>query len=159
MLTQMGEVTQMGEELSDKLNKYKSIETPSILLLSSLFFVTNAARAFFNEHYLYSFLFSILTTTSLVVHYNDNIYTNLIDKGAVLSIVIYGGYVTFTNISADKWIHCFAIMVTFFLCVYLYVYGFIVNEYCFCEEKCIAQKYHFVMHVISSIGHHFIIFL
>lgn len=62
-------------------------------------------------------------------------------------------------ITIDKWIHCFAIMVTFLLCTYLYVYGFIVNEYCFCQEKCIAQKYHFIMHVISSIGHHFIIFL
>ena len=137
----------------------KNIEKPSILLLSSLFFITNIVTAYFNEQYLYSFLFFILTITSLVVHYNDNFYTNVIDKIAVLSIVLYGGYVLCNKINTNKWLNLLIIIVAFLLCIYLYIYGFIVKEYCFCDKKCIAENYHFVMHVISSIGHHFIIYL
>lgn len=54
---------------------------------------------------------------------------------------------------------CLIIILTFLGCIYFYIYGFITNKYCFCDEKCIAQKYYFIMHFISSIGHHFIIFL
>jgi len=140
-------------------NKDKYIQPSRILLLSSLFFITNMVTAFLNEHYLYSFLFGILTTTSVTVHYNDNVYTNIIDKIAVLSIVLYGGYVFYNKINTNKWMNFFAIIITFLLCIYLYIYGFIVKQYCFCDEKCVAQRYHFVMHMISSIGHHFIIFL
>lgn len=137
----------------------KNIQKPSILLLSSLFFVTNILTAYFSEQYLYSFLFFILTITSLIVHYRDNYYTNVIDKIAVLSIVLYGGYMLFYKITTDKWLNCLMIIITFLICVYLYIYGFIVKEYCFCDKKCIADTYHVIMHIISSIGHHFIIYL
>jgi|Laugresbdmm110sn_2_1035109.scaffolds.fasta_scaffold69952_1 hypothetical protein len=137
----------------------KNIEKPSILLLSSLFFITNIVTAYFNEQYLYSFLFLILTITSLIVHYNDNFYTNVIDKIAVLTVVLYGGYVLCNKINTNKWLNFLIIIVAFLLCIYLYIYGFIVKEYCFCDKKCIAQNYHFVMHVVGSIGHHFIIYL
>ncbi len=131
----------------------------SILLLSSLFFITNMITAFFNQYYLYSFLFCILTLTSFLVHYNNNIYTNILDKIAILSIILYGLYILYKKINIKNWINCSIIIITFIDCIYLYIYGFIVNDYCFCNEKNIAEKYHFIMHIISSIGHHFIIFL
>jgi hypothetical protein len=131
----------------------------NVLLLSSLFFVTNSVTAYFNGYYFYSLLFCILTTTSIIVHYNDNIYTNIVDKIAVISIVLYGAQLLYNKININKWMNCMIIVTTFILCVYLYIYGFIVNKFCFCDDKCIAQKYHFIMHIISSIGHHFIIFL
>jgi hypothetical protein len=131
----------------------------SILLLSSLFFITNMITAFFNQYYLYSFLFFILTITSFLVHYNNNIYTNIIDKIAILSIILYGSYVLYNKININKWINYSIIIITFMVCIYLYIYGFIVNDYCFNNEKNIAENYHFIMHIISSIGHHLIIFL
>jgi hypothetical protein len=137
----------------------KNIQKPNILLLSSLFFVTNILTAYYSEQYFYSFLFFILTITSLIVHYRDNYYTNVIDKMAVLSIVLYGGYMLYYKINADKLLNCFTIIIAFLVCCYLYIYGFIVKEYCFCDKKCIAEKYHFIMHATSSIGHHFIIYL
>jgi hypothetical protein len=137
----------------------KIIPKTSILLLSSLFFITNVITAFFNEYYLYSFLFCILTITSLIVHYNDNIYTNIIDKMAVLSIILYGSCVLYNKINIKKWINCLTIIITFIICIYLYVYGFFIKDYCFCNKTHIAKKYHFIMHIISSIGHHFIIYL
>ena len=137
----------------------KIIQKPSILLLSSLFFITNVVTAYCNQQYVYSFLFCILTITSLIVHYNDNFYTNIIDKIAVLSIVLYGGYMLYNKINTNEWCKCFVIIVAFLLCIYLYIYDFIIKEYCFCDEKCISQKYHSTMHIISSIGHHCIIYL
>ena len=137
----------------------ESNDNPNILLFSSLFFITNAAAAFYYEYYLYSTLFVILTITSLIVHYNDNMYINIIDKLAVLSIVFYGAYLFYTKINVDKLSMCIVIFSTFLLCIYFYIYGFITKKYCFYDEKCIAQKYHFIMHRIASVGHHFIIFL
>jgi hypothetical protein len=138
---------------------FEKYNTPNILMLSSLFFITNSVTAFVNEYYLYSLLFFNLTTTSLIVHYNDNVYTNIIDKVAVLSVVLYGGYMLYNKINTNKWMTVFAIIISFLLCIYLYIYGFIIKEYCFCDEKCVSQMYHVIMHAISSIGHHFIIYL
>jgi hypothetical protein len=144
---------------SNNIHQNKKIEEYNILLLSCSIFITNVSTAYFNEQYLYSFLFFILTITSLLVHYNDNFYTNIIDKIAVLSIVLYGGYMLYNKININKWLNLLIIIVSFMLCIYLYIYGFFVKEYCFCDNKCSAKKYHFIMHVISSIGHHFIIYL
>jgi len=124
-----------------------------------LFFVTNILTAYYREQYFYSFLFFILTITSLIVHYEDNYYTNIIDKIAVSSIVLYGGYVLCNKMNTENLFYFCMIVITFLICIYLYVYGFIFKKYCFCDKKCISQKYHFTMHIISSIGHHFIIYL
>lgn len=148
-----------GGEIKSYHVWFEKYKTSKILMASSLFFITNAVTAFLNEYYLYSFLFFNLTLTSLIVHYNDNVYTNVIDKLAVVSIVLYGGYVLYNKINTIKWLNLFAIIISFLFCIYLYIYGFIVKEYCFCHETCVSQKYHFIMHVISSIGHHFIIYL
>jgi hypothetical protein len=150
-------------EREDKIKSYRErfekYKTPNILMFSSLFFITNAITALLHEYYLYSFLFFNLTATSLVVHYNNNFYTNIFDKISVLSIVLYGGYTLYNKINTYKWLKLFSFIVTFLLCIYLYIYGFIVKEYCFCQEKSVSQKYHVIMHAIGSIGHHFIIYL
>ncbi len=101
----------------------------------------------------------MLTITSLIVHSNDNIYTNIIDKFAVGTIVIYGAYTVCNKLSIDKYISISLIVLLFLLSIFLYIYGYFTRQFCFCDEKCIAQRYHFVLHAISSIAHHFIIFL
>jgi len=150
------------------INKYKTnfsnnfnkiIVKPNILLYSSLFFTTNAITAFLNKYYLYSLLFCILTTTSLIVHSKDNIYTNFIDKIFVLSIVLYGLYIFYNKININQFMHCLIIIISFLFCIYIYIYGFFAKKYCFCDKKSISEKYHFVLHFISSIGHHFIIYM
>lgn len=133
--------------------------TPNILLFSSLFFITNIVTAFFKEEYLYSMFFLFLTITSLIFHSNNNIYTYTIDKIAIVLIVTYGSYILYNKRNENTHLYFSFIMITFFACVYLYYYGFMCKKYCFCDDKCIAQKYHFLMHIIVSIGHHMIIFL
>ena len=131
----------------------------NILLFSSLFFITNIVSAYFNEYYLYSGLFLFLTITSLVYHSNNNIYTKVIDKTAIILIVLYGAYVLYNKINLDNLCNSSIVIITFLACIYLYYYGFVNNQYCFCDDICMAQKYHFFMHIIVSIGHHLIIFL
>jgi hypothetical protein len=133
----------------------------SILCYSCLVFITNAIAAFFKEYYLYSFLFFILTITSLIFHSNNNIYTNVIDKIAILSIVLYGSYILYnkTLLENRSKIRIFVIITTFLLTLFLFFYGYCNNCYCYNEDKCIGDKYHSLLHLISSIGHHFIIYL
>ncbi len=135
------------------------------LCLSSLFFITNAITAFIMRYYLYSFLFIFLTITSITVHCNYSVYTNIIDKIAILSIVLYGGYVFYnkvTTMNVNKYyklLYILIVIVTFFLCIFLYTYGFIYKQYCFNESKVIGDRYHAILHALSAIGHHCIIFL
>lgn len=61
-------------------------------LISSLIFTTNIITAYlYRQYYIYSYLFAALTSTSLLFHSNPNIYTNIIDKCAIVSVVTYGG--------------------------------------------------------------------
>ena len=131
----------------------------NILFFSSLVFITNIITELFNGYYLYSFLFCILTTTSLIVHSNDNIYTNIIDKLSVSSIALYGGYILYTKLNTDKYLTFSIIVFTFLFTIYFYIYGYITEQFCFCNDKNLSKKYHMILHIVGSIGHHFIIFL
>ena len=137
----------------------KHIIQSNPLVISSLFFLTNALVAFLNKYYLYALFFLVLTITSLIVHNNDTIHTNLIDKIAILLVVIYGAYLLFQKMSVKYAFTCFLIILTFLLTIYLYIYGFMNKTYCFSEDNGIAQTYHFILHLISSLGHHLIIIL
>jgi len=171
MSSSIEEIREPGE-----IREPREIQNPSILFYSSFIFITNALTAYFNQHYIYSLLFCILTTTSVIVHSNDNIYTNSIDKVAVSSIVLYGGYKLYYKINTyilppdfrdytlcplqnDNYIQYSIIIATFLGSVYLYVYGYFTGKYCFCNEIDRAHQFHCMLHIISSIGHHCIIFL
>lgn len=135
------------------------VDKPKLLILSFLIFITNALVAFFKKYYLYAVFFLILAITSVIVHNNNNMYTNLIDKLAILPVVIYGGYLLFQKMCAKHAFTCFMIILTFFLVAYLYIYGYMNKTCCFSEDNGIAQTYHFILHLLSSVGHHLIIIL
>jgi hypothetical protein len=143
------------------IDKYlSSSKPPTILFLSSLYFITNIATAFYKKYYIHSFLFFILTITSLIVHFTEfNIYTNIIDKLAVLSVVIYGGYILYNKINVNKYINIFILFICFILCIFFYIYGYFQKIYCFDPDKYISENYHSIMHILASIGHHFVVFL
>jgi hypothetical protein len=129
----------------------------NFLQVSSLIFITNAAAAYYKRYYLYSFLFLLLTTTSLIVHYNNTIYTNIIDKISILFIVLYGGYLLFRSFSVDP--YRLVIVATFIGTILLYIYGYMIEDFCFHPDKSIGCNYHCILHLIGSIGHHLIIFV
>ena len=83
----------------------------------------------------------------------------IIDKVAVMAIVLYGGYMLYNKIEINKQIQVCIIVSTFVSVIFLYFYGYCTNSYCYYPDKCMGDKYHSLLHIISSIGHHLVIFL
>lgn len=87
------------------------------------------------------------------------------DKFSIMAVVIYGGYVflqkcllnEFTNL--HQYILAILIVMSFLATIFLYVYGFYYNKYCFTDDKNLANMFHSLLHLISSFGHHMIVIL
>jgi hypothetical protein len=129
---------------------------------SSFIFLTTSLLAWYCGYVIYSILFLLLTITSVIVHSNYNIYTLIIDKISILLVVLYGGYVfyekfCYNELDTKYCVFSFLILCTFFITIYLYVYGYYSNQYCFYENKNIAILYHSLLHIISSFGHNLIV--
>ena len=132
-----------------------------LLQISSLFFITNIISGVWYQQYIYSLLFSFLTMTSIIFHSMPNLYTNIIDKCAIGSVVCYGGYVLYSKINSIEVsvIQVSLIVSSFLMVIVLYFYGYCRNQYCYDVDKCVGDKYHCLLHVISSLGHHGILLL
>jgi cation transport ATPase len=134
-------------------------------LNSSFLFLTNVVAALYFKHYIYAFLFFVLTFASIIYHSSRTKLTNIIDKIALYSVIFYGGYRFFSNLKGNIEINIktiikyVLIVATFLAVVYLYTYGYLIDDYMFHPECKISQQYHCLMHLISSIGHHIIIAL
>jgi hypothetical protein len=143
-----------------KARKIKKQPSTNILFWSSLVFVTNMFAAFWRKYYLYSLFFACLTISSLVVHSHHTLATNLIDKVCIAAIVLYGGYMFYIKLpKINLWNSLFYAMCvsTFLFTIWVYIYGYITKQYCFCGDSELGNIWHSMMHVVSSIGHHFII--
>ena len=126
-------------------------------------FLSNSLIAFIYKYYMYSLLFFTLYITSHFYHSTKNIYTNITDKIAIISVVFYGGYQFWMKCHHINMVYQYIVatmVVILFLCVlFLYFYGYMFQKYCFCKNKNIADEYHSLLHYASSVGHHIIIFL
>jgi hypothetical protein len=109
----------------------------------------------------YATLFLFLFITSIIYHSNKNIYTLMIDKFAIFSVILYGCMIFYNkcknnnNICIKKSL----IITTFGITMYLYFYGYIHKKYCFSKDANKGEAYHSLLHCISSIGHHLIMIL
>ena len=65
-------------------------------MFSSLIFITNCVTCFIYKKIIHCILFLVLTFSSILVHYNDNIITNIFDK-IVIGFVFINGLVIFFN--------------------------------------------------------------
>ena len=145
--------------------------TCSICVYSSLIFVTNVFSALYYNHYFYAFLFLCLTITSIVHHTYNTFYTGIIDKIPVYAVILYGGFIFYNkyikdliidsdlNLNSITNIKAALIVSTFLSVVFLYKYGHLTDNYSFHPSHSVSQMYHSLLHIISSIGHHFIISL
>ena len=144
----------------------------SLCVYSSLIFLTNVFLALYYDHYLYAFLFLILTISSVIHHKQSAEFEkykkciNIIDKIAVYCVIFYGGYIfynklknTYINYDYPINIKSIIIIVTFLAVVFLYGYGYLKNDYSFHPSPDVSQMYHGLLHLISSFGHHVIIIL
>jgi hypothetical protein len=138
-------------------------------ILSSFIFLTNAASAVYFKHFIYGTVFFILALTSIIHHSLYKNWTKLIDRSIAYSIIVIGGivfakkilyapitdlikYIRFNGISL-------AIIATFALTVLLYALGYSCNKFCFDTNIPVSQRWHALMHVIASVGHHMIVWL
>lgn len=144
----------------------------TLLVYSSLIFLTNVVHNYIKKYYFYSMAFLALVVTSLIIHSHnrtsDNyIYLNIIDKLAISIIVLYGGYIYASKLS-DKTkdyqsiqtlTTIILIPTTFLSVIYLYIYGFCMGIYCFDKDETVSNNFHAMLHIISSFGHHLITWL
>lgn len=131
----------------------------TILPFTALIFITNIITAFYKKYYLYALLFIILVISSVMFHSNNNIYTNAIDKCSILAVVFYGAYMLYNKRSKERmWLLVLSIL-SFFATLFLFFYGYTTNQYCYHPDNTIGDKYHGLLHIISSFGHHCIMFM
>jgi len=134
------------------------LKKTSTCFFSAFVFLTNCATALWFNNMIYLELFSALFITSLIVHTDNNIYTNLLDKIPILGVVLYGGYLFWKKLGSKSYLKAL-IPVTFLTVVFLYGYGYLTASYCFNKDKEIAELYHALLHIVSSIGHHLIMII
>ncbi len=127
------------------------------LIFSSLFFLTNVLSTLSKKYYLYSLFFGLLVLTSLLVHSKHTLVSNLLDKIVIGCIVITGSIYTYKKFYRQNLVLLVFIFSTFFGTIYFYLYGFWKTSMCFHPVN--AKDYHYWMHFIGSIGHHFICLL
>lgn len=130
----------------------------NILFYSSFFFITNIITAFYKKYYIYSFIFFMLTITSLIHHSHYTIFTNIIDKISVFFVITYGGYILYNKNNIDRFMLSL-IVITFLSTIILYIVGYFTKHGCFHPKKCVSNNYHCLLHFISSFGHQLIILL
>lgn len=139
-------------------------------LISSFIFFTNIFYCYNKKNFLYSFLFSNLLISSVILHWIefDLLYLeyeiNLIkkiDKFNITLIIIYGCYIYFKKLLTKKNNFIISALVIYFLilCIFLWNYGFMKNKYCFDVDKNRASKYHSLMHISGCLGHLLIVFM
>ena len=131
----------------------------TILAFTAFIFITNIITAFYKKYYLYSLLFLFLVISSVIYHSNNNIYTNAIDKVCIFAVVSYGAYTLYNKKSKERmWLLVLSVL-SFFATLFLFFYGYTTNQYCYHPDNTVGDKYHGLLHMISSFGHHCIIFM
>ena len=141
------------------------IHNGKLLVFSSFVFFTNVLTAIYKTNYIYSFLFLFLTTTSVLFHSNNtNAEAFFLDQIAIYCVVVYGFYLLYSKMIKTKlnMVKCgilLFIFITFLLSIYLFYYGLFTKSLCYDKNKYISNMFHCLLHFISSLGNHLLIFL
>ena len=144
--------------------------TTPICFYSSYLFLLNSIIFYFNQDYIYSYLFKYLTMTSLLYHserenYKKSTYYRAIDIFMVLTSFIYGTYYTYDKLSKKIYItfrDCiclFIILLCNFLIGILHFYGKKIHDYCSHPNCFINEYYHSLLHLYVFCGNLFVFLL
>ena len=123
---------------------------------SSFIFLKNVILFLYLGYTFYAFLFLCLWLTSVLYHSNPSTTNYILDKLSIFGVVVYGGYLFFTKLHYISIKIAIIIVVSFLATVFLYVYGYMVQQYCFDKKRKRANRFHSGLHIISCIGHCFI---
>jgi hypothetical protein len=131
----------------------------SLTYISSFIFLTNAIHFYICNDYYYASLFLLLFFTSLIYRIYKNTYLLILDKIAILAVVLYGCMIFYNKNDNNICITKSLIISTFLITIYIYCYGYIHKKYCFSKNTKKGEVYYSLLHCISSIGHHLIMIL
>jgi Na+/citrate or Na+/malate symporter len=135
----------------------------SICFFSSFIFLFNIIYSYLKNEIIYCILFLFLLITSLLFHYYKNVFLLFIDKISILAIFSFGLYKFLQKITIVNTYLEYLLIVVILLCFiivnYLYVYGYLVNKYCFCNNSYACEICHSILHMFVSIGHNCIIYI
>ena len=123
----------------------------NVCFYSSFLFLTNVFSAIYVQEYVYASLFMGLFGSSILVHqFENNLYTDMIDKLLICLIVTHGGYTfikkKYTSIQSILILSCFLSTI--------YIYFYLDNR-----ATNYNEWFHLVLHIFSSIGHNLILLL
>jgi hypothetical protein len=135
-----------------------TVKSVSICVLSSTLFLLNAAICWYYDLRIYSELFLVLTATSVLYHTHPSsrIY-NIIDKLAVLAVVLYGGYTFYDNWEKYTQLARTMIIATFTSTIVLFSGGYAFGVFCY--DPVWNNVWHSILHGISVLGHALIVVL
>jgi len=135
----------------------------SICFFSSFIFLFNIIYSYLKNEIIYCILFLFLLITSLLFHYYKNVFLLFIDKISILAIFSFGLYKFLQKITIVNTYLEYLLIVVILLCFiivnYLYVYVYLVNKYCFCNNIYACEICHSILHMFVSIGHNCIIYI
>ena len=128
-----------------------------VKIFSSLLFSTNVIGNFYLENYIYAIFFLLLFISSCIHHFSNTDESFIFDQIALYTVILYGGYY-FINKKDYNLIVYLIIILMFISCGILYFGGKTYEHFCFHPDKDCSDKYHILMHICASLGHHFIVF-
>ncbi len=124
-----------------------------INVFTSMFMVSNVAHLYFKRDFVYFISFLLLLCSSLVHHGTGNEYLGIIDKLFVYNVVFQGGMRLFKNYK-NNLLLSFITVITFIGVCALYIIGYFRRDFCFHKDKILGNKYHGLVHLMGSLGHH-----
>lgn len=147
---------------NDIINCSDSLRAPPLFntcFYSSFVFLINVLVALYCRYYLYAGLFFTLLITSLLHHSHYNCLTTIIDKIAIYSVVLYGGYLFYTKLANNiaftrkQGLLSLTIVITFLSTIVFYYYGYLNSCLCFSIDETQSHLFHSFMHCIVTFGH------
>jgi hypothetical protein len=128
---------------------------------SSFIFLVNVFVSAHYKYYTYSWLFLALFITSVIYHCDySNMTFKVIDRIFIAFVVFYGGWLFLTKLSnkddtinLSKILLSLVVLFTFFGTIYLYCYGYLTKQFCFCDDFDVSCLWHCLVHFFGSSGH------
>ena len=126
--------------------------TVSLNTYTSLFFTLNIYYLIDGKDIIYLLSFIGLLIISVLNHYTRRRIKGIdyLDRIILLNI-IFQGYERLKRNHSKSTLISMIIILCFLSVVYLYVYGYINDEYCFDKEN--GDIYHGILHLEACIGH------
>ena len=128
-----------------------------VKIFSSLLFSTNVIGNFYLENYIYAIFFLLLFISSCIHHFSNTDESFIFDQIALYAVILYGGYYFYKQDNYNLLVY-WLIIIMFISCGILYFGGKTYEHFCFHPDKDCSDKYHILMHICASLGHHFIVF-